>query len=263
MAGIGFELNKLARRDDLIGLAGAYLHSVFAIAGPWLFTVVALAFITYIYGGSDSSEMLNFRGVIVYNFSISLVLAAPVFTIMTRYLADQIHVKNVTTTPVVMLESLMLVSLFNLPVAIFFYGFYFFFSNDSVFDISTIFIIQKFVDIIFFGKSINKFNFCSEKYLCDVCFEKNIDLITREFHEISNMIGKRDSSLNKVNIKGAFSSGSGYYLYVDPNTKISKIELESTMREDHTLDIKNVKSLSLLNDYFLFLFEKYLQPDNI
>ena len=125
MAGIGFELNKLARRDDLIGLAGAYLHSVFAIAGPWLFTVVALAFITYIYGGSDSSEMLNFRGVIVYNFSISLVLAAPVFTIMTRYLADQIHVKNVTTTPVVMLESLMLVSLFNLPVAIFFYGFYF------------------------------------------------------------------------------------------------------------------------------------------
>jgi uncharacterized membrane protein len=125
MAGIGFELNKLARRDDLIGLAGAYLHSVFAIAGPWLFTVVALAFITYIYGGSDSTEMLNFRGIIVYNFSVSLVLAAPVFTIMTRYLADQIHVKNVTTTPVVMLESLALVSLFNLPVAVFFYGFYF------------------------------------------------------------------------------------------------------------------------------------------
>ncbi len=125
MAGIGFELNKLARRDDLIGIAGAYLHSMFAIAGPWLFTVVALAFITYLWGGSDSVEMMNFRGVIVYNFSFSLALSGPVYMIMTRYLADQIHVKNVTSTPTIMLESMMLVFLFNLPVAVFFYGIYF------------------------------------------------------------------------------------------------------------------------------------------
>lgn len=125
MAGIGFELNKLARRDDLMGIAGAYLHSAFAIAGPWLFTVVALAFTTILYGGSGNEELMNFRGVIVYNFSFSLVLSAPVFMIMTRYLADQIHVRNVTSTPTVMLESMALVHLFNLPVAIFFYGFYF------------------------------------------------------------------------------------------------------------------------------------------
>src|SRR6186713_1473154 len=103
MAGIGFELNKMARRDDLMGIAGAYLHSAFAIAGPWLFTVVALAFTTYMYGGSSSEELLNFRGVIVYNFSFSLVLSAPVYFIMTRYLADQIHVKNVTSVPTVLL----------------------------------------------------------------------------------------------------------------------------------------------------------------
>lgn len=125
MAGIGFELNKLARRDDLVGILGAYLHSAFAIAGPWLFTVVALAFTTYMYGGSDSAELMNFRGVIVYNFSFSLVLSAPVYMVMTRYLADQIHVKNVTSTPTVMLESMIMVFAFNLPVAIFFYGIYF------------------------------------------------------------------------------------------------------------------------------------------
>jgi uncharacterized membrane protein len=125
MAGIGFELNKLAQRDDIMGIAGAYLHSAFAIAGPWLFTVVALAFTTILYGGSGSEELMNFRGVIVYNFSFSLVLSAPVFMIMTRYLADQIHVRNVTSTPTVMLESMALVFLFNLPVALFFYGYYF------------------------------------------------------------------------------------------------------------------------------------------
>ncbi len=125
MAGIGFELNKLARRDDLLGIAGAYLHSAFAIAGPWLFTVVALAFTTYLYGGSTSEELLNFRGVIVYNFSFSLVLSAPVYFIMTRYLADQIHVKNVTSIPTVLLESMIMVFAFNMLVAIFFYGIYF------------------------------------------------------------------------------------------------------------------------------------------
>ncbi len=125
MAGIGFELNKMAGRDDLIGIAGAYLHSAFAIAGPWLFTVVALAFTTYMYGNSDTAELLNFRGIIVYNFSFSLALSAPVYFIITRYLADQIHVKDVTTVPTVMLESMILVFLFNLFLAVFFYGFYF------------------------------------------------------------------------------------------------------------------------------------------
>lgn len=125
MAGIGFELNKLARRDDLMGIAGAYLHSAFAIAGPWLFTVVALSITTGLYGNYNSIELLNFRGIIVYNFSFSLVLAAPTFTIMTRYLADQIHVKNVTTVPTVMLESMMVVFATILPLALFFYAIYF------------------------------------------------------------------------------------------------------------------------------------------
>ncbi|MFM9889845.1 MAG: exopolysaccharide Pel transporter PelG [Rickettsiales bacterium] len=125
MAGIGFELNKMARRDDLMGIAGAYLHSAFAIAGPWLFTVVALSITTWLYGNYNSLELLNFRGIIVYNFSFSLVLAAPTFMIMTRYLADQIHVKNVTTVPTVMLESMMVVFATILPVALFFYAIYF------------------------------------------------------------------------------------------------------------------------------------------
>lgn len=125
MAGIGFEINKLARRDDLMGIVGAYVHSAFAITGPWLFTVVALAFTTYFYGAYDSQELMNFRGVIVYNFSFSLALSAPVYMIMTRYLADQIHVKNVTSVPTVLLESMILVFLFNMALAIFFYGFYF------------------------------------------------------------------------------------------------------------------------------------------
>lgn len=126
MAGIGFELNRLAKRDDISGIMGAFMHSAFATTGPWLFTVIALAAITYLYGyAGNSLELMNFRGIIVYNFSFSLVISAPIFLIMTRYLADQIHVKDVTAAPAVMFETLTLTYLLQLPVAIFFYGFYF------------------------------------------------------------------------------------------------------------------------------------------
>lgn len=126
MAGIGFEINRLARRDDIMGIMGAYLHSALAICGPWLVTVLALAIITYMYGGeADNLQLLTFRGIIVYNFSISLVLAAPVFMVITRHLADQIHVKNVTATPTVVMESMILVYLMQLPIALWLYGVYF------------------------------------------------------------------------------------------------------------------------------------------
>ena len=126
MAGIGFELNKLADRDDLLGALRAYFHSAMASAGPWLFTVIAIALITLLYGSAgNNTELLNFRGIIIYNFSFSLVLSAPVFMVMTRYLADHIHIKNVTTTPSVMMESIFLVYLLQLPVALLFYAFMF------------------------------------------------------------------------------------------------------------------------------------------
>ncbi len=126
MAGIGFELNRLATRNDIMGIVGAYFHSAMATAGPWVFTVIALAIITYLYGGEgDNLELMNFRGVIVYNFSFTLVISASIFLVLTRHLADQIHVKDVTATPTVMLESLLILYLLHLPVGLFFYGYYF------------------------------------------------------------------------------------------------------------------------------------------
>jgi uncharacterized membrane protein len=131
MAGIGFELNRLSKRDDLSGIAAAFLHSAFATSGPWLLTVIALALITLFYGMDSlgnadyTLSLLNFRGIIVYNFSISLVISAPVFLVMTRYLADHIHVKNVTAAPAAMFESLLITYMLQLPIALFFYAYYF------------------------------------------------------------------------------------------------------------------------------------------
>ena len=78
MAGIGFELRKLARRDDLLGLVESYAHSALASTGPWLFTIIALSG-TVMFGSRYISfdEMTDFRLIVIYNFAFSLVVSAP------------------------------------------------------------------------------------------------------------------------------------------------------------------------------------------
>lgn len=131
MAGIGFVLQKLTRKDDLLGVVRAYSHAAMASTGPWLFTVLALAGITQLFtGGGDPTDLNadfgleNFRIVVIYNFAFSLVLSAPVFMIVTRYLADEIHRKDVTNTPSVMLGSIIMLYLIQLPFVGWFYLFY-------------------------------------------------------------------------------------------------------------------------------------------
>lgn len=127
MAGIGFVLKKLANKDDLFGVVRAYTHAALAAAGPWLFTVVALGSITLLFQDFFADKQLvNFRVVIVYNFSFSLVIAASIYMVITRYLADTIHAHDVTQTPSVLIGSLFwlygLVSIFLLPWYLFYFN---------------------------------------------------------------------------------------------------------------------------------------------
>lgn len=122
MAGIGFVLKKLASKDNLLGVVSAYSHAAMASSGPWLFTVLALGGITLFFSEMfDNMQLLNFRVVVIYNFAFSLCLSAPVFMVLTRYLADRIHMQNVTSTPSVMLGALMLVYALELPIVAWFY----------------------------------------------------------------------------------------------------------------------------------------------
>lgn len=125
MAGIGFELRKLTRKDDLLGIFRAYTHATMASTGPWLFTVLAIGGITLAFSQYLAvNHLMNFRIVVIYNFGFSLVFAAPVFMVVTRYLADSIHKKNVTHTPTVLFMSLGLMNLLLLPLSLFYYVWY-------------------------------------------------------------------------------------------------------------------------------------------
>lgn len=125
MAGIGFTLKRLSSQDNLTGIVLAFGHAAFASTGPWLITVLALGGITLFYSEYfPTNELINFRIVVVYNFGFSLMLAAPVFMVATRYLADNIHRQDVTPTPSALLGNLLLLYAILLPFAISYYGFY-------------------------------------------------------------------------------------------------------------------------------------------
>src|SRR5262249_8039447 len=106
MAGIGFVLRRLTEKDDLAGIFRAYFHATMASTGPWLFTVLALGSITLLFSDYFMvNQLINFRIIVVYNFAFSLMISAPVYMVITRYLADCIHRKNVTHTPTVLLYN--------------------------------------------------------------------------------------------------------------------------------------------------------------
>ena len=107
MAGIGFELRKLAERDTLSTVLVAGGHAAVIAAGPWLFTILALAAIgitTERLVGLD--RLAEFRVVIIYAFALSLVLAAPVTMVATRLVADALWLRRPEEVRPLLLASL-------------------------------------------------------------------------------------------------------------------------------------------------------------
>ena len=125
MAGIGFVLRKLTRRDDLLGIVQGYTHSALASTGPWLFTVLSLGSISMLSEGIASTETLTaFRLIVIYNFAFSLVFCGPVLLVATRYLSDMIYNKNVDGGIGLFLGSLTVAYLSQAIFVIPFYLFY-------------------------------------------------------------------------------------------------------------------------------------------
>jgi uncharacterized membrane protein len=125
MAGIGFALRKLTRRDDLLGIAQGYGHSAVTAAGPWILTIICVTSIVFFGSKSVSVDDLNsFRLIVIYNFAFSLVFSGPVVMVATRFLADAIHSKDVSAAPGLMVGGLSIVFALQAIPATLFYFFY-------------------------------------------------------------------------------------------------------------------------------------------
>lgn len=125
MAGIGFLIQKLVKKDDLTSIFCGYLISSLITTGPWLFTILALGGIA-IFGAQYASldQMAVIRLIIIYNFSFSLVIAGPVTMVVTRYISDKIYQKDIKEIPCVLLGSLSFLFIVQVPLVYYFYFHY-------------------------------------------------------------------------------------------------------------------------------------------
>lgn len=92
MAGIGFVLRELERRETITGSLSAAGHGMIVAAGPWMFTVVSLALI---HRGSSRvltpEASFSFRALVMYAFAISLLATAPSVNVAVRLASDDIY----------------------------------------------------------------------------------------------------------------------------------------------------------------------------
>ena len=94
MAGIGFELRRLANRRDYTGQMQAYASAAVVSAGPWIISILSLMLLTWLLDPVlPGDEVRLFTSSITHVYAFALVLTGPVQLVLTRYTADCFSVK--------------------------------------------------------------------------------------------------------------------------------------------------------------------------
>jgi polysaccharide biosynthesis protein PelG len=96
MAGIGFELRKLLKRDSYLSLLQTYAYAGIISSGPWVLSIFAVLVIGLISVSVVIPAVLvsNFQVCITYLIALSLIYTGLVQLAFTRYSADRIFEKE-------------------------------------------------------------------------------------------------------------------------------------------------------------------------
>lgn len=96
MAGIGFELRRMLRRNTLVSLVQAYAYAGVIGSGPWVFSIVGILLI-----GIFSASMVvpaflvtQFQTSVTYLVASSLILTGIVQLAFTRFISDRLFEKR-------------------------------------------------------------------------------------------------------------------------------------------------------------------------
>ncbi|PKO58019.1 MAG: histidine kinase, partial [Betaproteobacteria bacterium HGW-Betaproteobacteria-18] len=96
MAGIGFELRRLLRKNTLLGLVEAYAYAGVIGSGPWVFSIIGILLVG-IFSASvvvPSSLVTQFQTSVTYLVACSLILTGLVQLAFTRYVSDRLFEKK-------------------------------------------------------------------------------------------------------------------------------------------------------------------------
>lgn len=96
MAGIGFELRKILRRDNLLSLLQAYSYAAVISSGPWILSIVGILIIGILSYSMVVPAILitQFQVSVTYVIAVSLVFTGPFQLAFTRFAADRLFEKK-------------------------------------------------------------------------------------------------------------------------------------------------------------------------
>ena len=96
MAGIGFELRKLLKKQTYAGLLQAYTFAGIISSGPWVLSIVGIMLIGLFSLGMSGPRgaTVQFQVTVTYLFLISLIATGAVQLSFTRFVADRIFAKD-------------------------------------------------------------------------------------------------------------------------------------------------------------------------
>ena len=92
MAGIGFELRKLLKRDSYMGLVQAYAYAGLISSGPWVLSILGLVAIgiVSVNVGLPELQITQFQVSVTYLIMVSLIFTGFVQLGFTRWVSDQL-----------------------------------------------------------------------------------------------------------------------------------------------------------------------------
>lgn len=113
------------RQNDLSSIVSAYFHSAMASSGPWIVTILTLGSFFLLGRSFFSNEAyIEFRLIIMFNFSVSLVVSSPITNCSTRYLADIIYLQQPQKGAGLMIGMLYIMFGIGLPISSIYYIFF-------------------------------------------------------------------------------------------------------------------------------------------
>jgi len=129
MAGIGFQLRRLANTRTYASQTGAYVSAAVISAGPWMISITSLMLLTWLLhlrlpGDEITSHIRLFTACVTHVYAFALVLTGPFQILLSRYTADQYSLHTPENVFPSFRGSLVVTTILSAIVgAVFFVGF--------------------------------------------------------------------------------------------------------------------------------------------
>lgn len=96
MAGIGFELRHMLRKNTLSSVLQAYAYAGVIGSGPWVFSIIGVLLVGIFSVGVIAPPLLitQFQTSVTYLVAFSLILTGPAQLAFTRFISDRLFLKQ-------------------------------------------------------------------------------------------------------------------------------------------------------------------------